>query len=38
MDKKYEYFNDFINLCAFVDAWCILVSIRHETFVGYDHG
>jgi high-affinity Fe2+/Pb2+ permease len=21
----YEYFDEFINLCIFVDAWCILV-------------
>jgi hypothetical protein len=26
----YEYFNEFINLCTFVDAWCIFVSIRHK--------
>ncbi len=34
----YEYFNEFINLCAYVDAWCILVFIRHkyETFENYD--
>jgi hypothetical protein len=26
----YEYFNEFINLCTFVDAWCILVCIKHK--------
>jgi hypothetical protein len=35
----YEYFDEFINLCTFVYAWCIFVSIniRYETFEGYDH-
>jgi hypothetical protein len=26
----YEYFNEFINLCTYVDAWCIFVFIRHK--------
>ncbi len=26
----YEYFNEFINLCTFVDAFCIFVSIKHK--------
>jgi len=26
----YEYIDEFINLCKFVDAWCILVFIRHK--------
>jgi hypothetical protein len=26
----YEYFNEFINLCTSIDAWCILVSIRQD--------
>jgi hypothetical protein len=35
----YEYLDEFINLYTFVDAWCILISIkhRHETFEDYDH-
>jgi hypothetical protein len=28
--KIYEYFDEFINLYTYVDAWCILVSIRHK--------
>jgi hypothetical protein len=26
----HQYFDEFINLCTFVDAWYILVSIRHK--------
>jgi hypothetical protein len=26
----YEYFDEFINLCTYVDARCIFVSIRHK--------
>jgi hypothetical protein len=26
----YEHFDEFINLCTYVDAWCIIISIRHE--------
>jgi hypothetical protein len=36
----YEYFVEFINLSTLVDAWCILVSIKHiryETFENYGH-
>ncbi len=35
----YEYFDEFINLCTSIDAWCIFVSIkqRYETFESYDH-
>jgi hypothetical protein len=28
--KIYEYFDEFINLCIFVYAWCILVSMIHK--------
>jgi hypothetical protein len=28
--ELYEYFDKFINLCTYVDAWCILVFIRHK--------
>jgi hypothetical protein len=33
----YEYFNEFIIFCTFVDAWFFLVFIRHKTFEGCDH-
>jgi hypothetical protein len=26
----YVYFDEFINLCTSVDAWCIIVSIKHN--------
>jgi hypothetical protein len=26
----YEYFDEFINLCTSIDAWCIFFSIRHK--------
>jgi hypothetical protein len=26
----YEYFNEFINFCTFIGAWCIFVFIRHK--------
>jgi hypothetical protein len=26
----YEYFDEFINLCTSIDAWCTLVFIRHK--------
>jgi hypothetical protein len=34
----YEYLDEFINLCTFVDTSCILVSIRHKIWIeSYDH-
>jgi hypothetical protein len=26
----YDYFEEFINLCTSIDAWCIIVSIKHK--------
>jgi len=26
----YEYFDELINLCTFVDAWCILIFVKHK--------
>ncbi len=26
----HEYFDEFINFCTFIDAWCIFVFIRHK--------
>jgi hypothetical protein len=28
--EVYEYFDEFINLCTLVDAWCIIVSIKYK--------
>ncbi len=30
MIEIYEYVDEFINLCTLIDAWCILVFIKHK--------
>ncbi len=41
MIEIYQYFNEFVNLCTYVDTWCVflfLQDIKCEIFEGYNHG
>jgi hypothetical protein len=39
MIEIYQYFNEFVSLCTYVDTWCtiFLQDIKCEIFEGYNH-
>ncbi len=38
MVEIYQYFNEFVSLCTYVDTWCFFFLTKCEIFEGYNHG